>query len=163
MKEWHRRRIEKRERLKAERDHMLERQATLLSSSPEPPPAGVRMKGVVDSIIVRSVGDRTWELMEPFEWYGIIVPAGFITDFASIPRPFWSFINPAGRVKPASIPHDFLYSRQGKLDHTTLTRKRCDQIFLEIMVVIKMKWIKRHLAYRAVRIFGWISWNRREK
>lgn len=119
------------------------------------------MKGVVDDIIVKSVGSRSWELMEPFDWYGITVPEGFITDFASIPRPFWSIINPAGKIKPAALVHDYLYSKQGVLDDATMSRKSCDQTFLEIMVVIKMGWFKRMTAYRAVRLFGWIPWKKK--
>lgn len=41
----------------------------------------------------------------------IIVPAGFITDFASIPRVFWSIpgFSPSGPLAVAAILHDFAY------------------------------------------------------
>ena len=110
---------------------------------------------------VKSVGDTTWVLLEDFEWHGIIVPCGFTTDFASIPRPFWSFINPAGRIKPAALVHDFLYSKQGILTDRTLTRIECDNEFLKIMKVIGMGWFKRQAAYQSVKWFGWIAWNKK--
>jgi len=119
------------------------------------------MKGVIDDILVKSVGDNTWELLEPFEWYGIVVPKGFITDWASIPRLFWGIINPAGQIKAAALTHDYLYSKRGKLyAQPPRTRKQCDQIFLNIMVAVGMSWFKRTMAYTAVRAFGWIAWNK---
>ena len=119
------------------------------------------MKGVIDDILVKSVGDTVWELLEDFEWHGIVVPAGFVTDFASIPRPLWSFINPVGRIKAAAIVHDYLYYKQGILVDRDLTRKECDKEFLKIMRVLKMMWIKRQSAYWALRWFGWIAWNKK--
>ena len=39
----------------------------------------------------------------------IVVPAGFVTDFASTPRALWSVIPPTGRYQLAAVVHDFLY------------------------------------------------------
>lgn len=41
-----------------------------------------------------------------------IIPAGYITDFASVPRFLFWFIPPQGRSANASILHDFLYDSQ---------------------------------------------------
>lgn len=124
-----------------------------------------KMKGVVDDIIVKAVGDDRWQLMEPFDWYGITVPAGFITDFASIPRPFRNWINPVGRIKPAALVHDYLYHLKGHYIDATDTefnysRKAVDDIFLAIMKRVGVSWTKRRAAYTAVRLFGWHWWNR---
>lgn len=43
----------------------------------------------------------------------IIVPAGFVTDFASTPRALWSVLPPTGRYQLAAVVHDFLYWDQG--------------------------------------------------
>lgn len=118
------------------------------------------MKGVIDHIDVRATWDNKWKLLEPFDWYGITVPAGFVTDFASIPRPFWFFINPVGRIKPAAIVHDYLYHLRGEYELERFTRKEVDQIFLEIMKRVGMPFLKRQAAYRAVRAFGWMYWNK---
>src|SRR5262245_60709692 len=40
------------------------------------------------------------------------VPAGFVTDFASIPRAFWSLLRPDGRYTHPAIVHDYLYWTQ---------------------------------------------------
>lgn len=37
----------------------------------------------------------------------IVVPAGFVTDFASTPRALWSVIPPTGRYQLAAVVHDF--------------------------------------------------------
>jgi len=56
-----------------------------------------------------------WRVLEqPFSflsfWHGeITVPAGFDTDYASIPRIFWPIYPPDGEYAPAAILHDFLY------------------------------------------------------
>jgi len=122
------------------------------------------MKGVIDDIQVKPVGDITWELLEDFEWHGLVVPKGFITDWASIPRPFWSIINPAGRIKSASLVHDYAYSVKGVFpNYPRHTRRQCDGIFMDIMIVVGMSWFKRTMAYQAVRIFGWIAWNNSPK
>src|SRR5438132_13707846 len=39
----------------------------------------------------------------------IVVPAGFVTDFASTPRAIWAVLPPTGRYQMAAIVHDFLY------------------------------------------------------
>ena len=121
------------------------------------------MKGVVDEINVGAYGRDQWKLLDDFDWYGITVPEGFITDFASIPTAFRWYINPVGIIRPAALVHDYLYSKIGKVNKQEYTRKACDEIFLSIMERIKMKWFKRMSAYRAVRIGGWVGWNRRKK
>ena len=45
----------------------------------------------------------------------ITVPAGFVTDLASIPRLVWSFYPPDGPWVKAAIIHDFLYDTQGRV------------------------------------------------
>ena len=108
-------------------------------------------------LIVEQIDGNNWRIVEEFEYCigskdsgdVITVPKGFITDFASIPRPFWSIIgHPAGKYGKAAVIHDYLY-RNG-----IGTRKKADQIFLEGMKVLKVNVIKRNIMYYAVRIFG---------
>jgi hypothetical protein len=82
---------------------------------------------------------------------GVIgVPAGFITDGASIPEMFWSILSPFGPWFHAALFHDWGYSR----NNTTLTRAEVDAIFKELMFNIGVPWLKRETIYRAVRLFG---------
>lgn len=55
-----------------------------------------------------------WEVTEDCEVTNItgekfIIEAGYISNFASVPRVFWSIIPPHGRSANASIVHDYMY------------------------------------------------------
>lgn len=126
------------------------------------------MKRVLDDIITKALPDgKKYLLLDDFKYHVgsdnsneiIVVPNGFVTDFASVPRFAWSIVPPTGKIKPAALVHDYLYSKRGKYaPNQRYTRKKCDKIFLEIMNVVGMNWFERHTAYRAVRMFGWIPW-----
>jgi len=105
---------------------------------------------------------KHWTLEEDFEYYTdllgnriyITVPSGFITDFASIPKIFHSFIEDKDKYNKAAVVHDWLYNSR------IYDRKTADKIFLEAMTVLNIHPIKRHIFYFAVRLFGWIRWRR---
>lgn len=106
------------------------------------------------------------------QWLEITVPAGFVTDFASIPRLFWRILPPWGSYNRAAVVHDFLYHT-----HYT-TRAEADLIFLWLMKELDelrdeqeakqqrklrrvRRWARkrrRQIMYRAVRWFGGRSW-----
>jgi hypothetical protein len=104
-------------------------------------------------LIVKFLDGRMWELVENFEYHRecgeiITIPAGFKFDFASIPRIFWGWIgSPTGEYGPAALVHDFLLSDE------SYPKSKADKIFLEVMEVLKVNFIKRHVMYYAVRIF----------
>jgi len=104
---------------------------------------------------------RRARLARPFtitvDGYKIKIPAGFETDFASVPRIFWRIIPPWGKYSKAAVIHDYLYSTQ------EVTRLRADKIFLSLMVELKVKKWKRRVMYRAVRMFGWHPWNKHKE
>lgn len=102
---------------------------------------------------------RRFRLLAPFavkithdgETHSIVVPAGFESDLASVPRPFWSWIPPYGRYLWASIVHDFLYmlgSRSG------ITRKQADQVFHQMMLHAGVSKWRASIMYSAVRVGG---------
>ena len=103
---------------------------------------------------------RTWVLLEPFQYDvgaersgdSVVVPALFMTDFASIPRPLWSILPQWGRYGNAAVVHDFGYWTQ------TRPRAQVDRIFLEGMQVLGVGTVTRHIIYWAVRGFGWLAW-----
>ena len=86
----------------------------------------------------------------------IEVPVGFVSDGASIPKIFWFIVGSplTGKYRGAAILHDYLYYS------TRYPRKRCDEIFLEAMTVLKVNKVKRTIIFWAVRIFGDIAWDR---
>ena len=82
----------------------------------------------------------------------IRIPAGFLTDLASIPPPARWLIPKLGKHAQAAVIHDFMYRIH------LYDRKKCDKIFLEAMKVLKVPLWKRMVMYRAVRMFGGLSW-----
>ena len=85
----------------------------------------------------------------------IVVPTGYVTDFASVPRLFWRVEPPFGIAAPAAVVHDYLYSTGGLGRYT---RRQADEIFREALAVLGVGMIKRNLLFAAVRIGGGSGW-----
>lgn len=87
----------------------------------------------------------------------ITIPAGYITDLASIPKAFRWFMHPASKyIRAASLPHDYIYTHLYK----EFTKLEADQILREAMghVVCPAPMWKRNIVYLAVRIGGKGNW-----
>mgnify|MGYP003393857503 CR=1 FL=1 len=114
------------------------------------------MSTFTDPLTVTKIDARHWKVSRDFRYYVgqedssdcIDVPEGFVTDFASVPRPFWIIFPPDGQYTQAAVLHDFLYSEKKR------KRAECDRIFLEAMTVLNVPPWKRWVMYLAVRIFG---------
>lgn len=134
------------------------------------------------------INDKEYYLLQEFshEWswghdsFKVIVPEEFITDLASIPKPFWSLLGlkPDGLYRDAAIVHDYLYAFRGlppknrlktlkvSIDGgasfvgatSPLSRKECDKIFLEMMEGAGVDGWKAKVMHRAVRLFGEGPW-----
>jgi len=78
----------------------------------------------------------------------IEVPAGFKTDFASVPRLFWRIIPPWGAYSPAAVVHDYLYTTG------LVSRAEADRIFHELMKRLGVSVWMRNSMYWAVRMAG---------
>lgn len=110
-----------------------------------------------EELLVESFQDR-WVLKRPFVFYyekpdgsriDLVVPEGFVTDFASTPKFLYPWFPPIGIYNKAAMVHDFLYS-----ESTPITRAEADKFFLQAMEVLKVPAWKRRLMYFAVRLFG---------
>ena len=77
-----------------------------------------------------------------------VVPCGFISDFASIPRVFWPLVgHPADhKWREQSVLHDYL-CRSG-----IIPRKLADQIWYDTLRDAGMGYIMAQTLYLAVRI-----------
>lgn len=95
----------------------------------------------------------------------IEVPAGFETDFASIPRLLWTVIPPRGRFNRPAIVHDFLYQYAPSDPRTkqSCTRERADQILREACENCDDRVTQRSAIYAGVRLGGWVPWRRYRK
>lgn len=109
------------------------------------------------------IGERIRKFIAPFEYNNppvkIIIPIGFKSDGASIPRLAWSIIGSpwTGKYKYAVVIHDYLTATQ------TTTRREADRIFLDAMKVLNVSRWKRRVIWLAVRLFGWSTWRKHKK
>ena len=109
---------------------------------------------------------QKWKILENFIFYRgsindndvYLVPRGFITDGASVPRQLWSIMPPVGaKYSKAAVIHDMLYATE------MVTRAEADKIFLEAMKVLKVSKWKRWSMYLAVRAAGWRVWQKHDR
>jgi hypothetical protein len=118
------------------------------------------MSEYLSPLIVRELDDKIWELTADFlyksDLYGgvIKIPAGFPTDFASVPRiiPIAYALLGDRAHRPAAI-HDWLYACQA------LPRELADKIIKEAMALERISPFIKYPIYWGVKIGGQGSWN----
>lgn len=87
----------------------------------------------------------------------ICVPAGFETDFASVPRVPIAYTAFGDRAHRESVIHDWLYF------NGEVSRATADKVFLEAMKARGKKLWIRTAMYWGVRMGGWAAWNAHRK
>ena len=106
--------------------------------------------------------DKKIQTLEPFPYYlthnpfykEIVVPKGFISDLASIPRVMTPFIPKLGKYNKAAILHDYLYDVMSEEFYIMISREDADNIFLESMGILGVKKHRAKLLYLGVHLFG---------
>lgn len=88
------------------------------------------------------------------------LPAGLITDGASVPRVFWSFFPPDGLYRAATVLHDWLYAHRGILCKCcpAYSRRQSDALMLELSRLHRAR--GAGLMHAVVRMFGGRPWRR---
>jgi Protein of unknown function (DUF1353) len=81
----------------------------------------------------------------------LTIPAGWKTDFASIPRPFWALLPPTGQYGLAAVVHDWLWNHPALDSGKTLSAAEVDSIFLDAMAELNVPRLTRYTMYGAVR------------
>jgi len=113
-----------------------------------------------DPLDNRHLGGRYHRLLADYRafWDGgaLTVPAGFVHDFASIPRAVRSVIPQMGDQNGPAVIHDYTYR------HHWAPRADCDALFLAGMKLKGVNWLRRNIIYAAVRGGGWVTWNKRK-
>lgn len=110
----------------------------------------------------------TWELSLPLIWTGskgdtFTVPAGFVTDFATVPRFLHWLILPYGAYTRAAVLHDWLLTelaawsiayRSGPRvgEQPPADSRDTDGIFRKVMEELGVPWAKRWMMWAAVRV-----------
>lgn len=108
--------------------------------------------GEDEPLTVEEVDDEHWKLMRPLRYVGnketFVIPVGFTTNFASVPRPFQWLIPRSGRYTKAAVLHDYLWrlANEGRFN-------RCDAdgIFRRAMWELGVSFARRWLMWAAVR------------
>lgn len=96
----------------------------------------------------------THRLEKPLVYYSellqreVTVPAGFVTDYASVPRLPLAYLITGGKGKRAACLHDWLYSG------AAADRKSADRVFAEALRACGYGIVTEGLMYAGVRIGG---------
>ena len=113
------------------------------------------------------VDGNVWMVFE--DWHvsingrSFVVPKGFVTDGASIPRLLWRICGHPMTTRrfPIALLHDWLYSEEG-YKATGLTRKEADLIYYYGLRDLGFGVGSALVEYEMVRIFGGSHWEGRE-
>lgn len=108
-----------------------------------------RLQWVLTEPVIYEVGHKgSGEFIE--------APAGFVTDYSSVPRMFYRLEPPGGPSAKAAVIHDVLYATEGLGGR--YTRKQADDIFKEALGVLGVSGWKRGLMWSGVRVGGSRGW-----
>lgn len=109
------------------------------------------------------LGKDHWRILTPFSYRidaerHVSVPAGYLTDGASVPQLFWNMIPPWGKYGQAAVVHDLLCEylqvvRNGRPER--ISRAYCDSVLNEAMVSLRVPDAKRLTIYGAVCLYRW--------
>ena len=81
----------------------------------------------------------------------LVIPAGYVTDMATVPKIFWPITPPTGQDEVAFIIHDYLYENHKNLGYS---RRFCDRQLRLFQEKYGSGKLRSFLMYSAVRLFG---------
>ena len=108
---------------------------------------------------VEELDDTHWKLLAEFVYDSdvaharIVVPAGFITDFASVPRVPVAFWLTGDTAHMAAVVHDYLYTT------AIFPKTIADSVFYEAMRVTGIPVWRAYLMYLGVKYGGQMAWD----
>jgi hypothetical protein len=117
----------------------------------------------VGTLLLTRFVERIYALMKPIGWKPgpqqdqslphVQVPMGFVTDFASVPRLFWTALPPDGDYTYAAILHDYLYWNQAT-DKAT-----ADLVLKAAMEDFGVSAAQAFAVYNGVKVGGQSAWD----
>lgn len=140
------------------------------------------MAEFLSNLNIEMVGDCTWRLTSPLAYQSdlvgrIVVPNGFVTDLASVPRVPIVYLSWGDRAHREAVVHDYLYCADCPV---VVDRDTADSVFLEailhrlelVYLTPKQSWLKQivqkakvnaiaYPMYWGVRLGGWACWKKR--
>lgn len=123
------------------------------------------MPGFLSPLTLEYIDGHTWRVTQEFSYHVgafdgpdfVRIPAGELTDFASVPRVLWPLLPPTGSYGKAAVVHDYLY-RTRRVDSIGgsryINRSKADRIFREAMEVLHVSRMTRWMMYLGVRTGG---------
>jgi len=102
-------------------------------------------------ILLQPLKSHKFKVAKPFTFRGIMIPKGFVTDGASVPRVFWSLF-PPNRTDylPCAIVHDYLCDLR--------EFRKADECFLECLKHLKVSKFTTYTMFIAVRLYHMIKY-----
>lgn len=100
-----------------------------------------------------------WRLAQPLVYDSdvadrvFVVPVGFVTDLASVPRIPIAYLLAGGTSSVAAVVHDFLYTSH------PVDRVTADAVLKEASAVTGVPAWRRAIMRAAVRVFGGSHWD----
>ena len=104
-------------------------------------------------------GRGSWRLIAPLVFESAVagrtleVPAGFVTDFESVPRVPIVFDELGDRAAEAAAVHDWLYASH------LVDRETADKLLREAAIETGVTVTQAQLIYLGVRVFGASHWD----
>ncbi|QVD49375.1 hypothetical protein LUCX_305 [Xanthomonas phage vB_XciM_LucasX] len=122
-----------------------------------------------DPVASELLGGSYYKIKRSFRYYKSekqsniwgYVPAGFLSDGASVPKPLWWLVPPWGNYGQAAVLHDILCETKTMYKDDVpyqISRKEADFIFLDAMDAAGVKWYLRYAMFVAVRLWGLLGW-----
>lgn len=117
----------------------------------------------LQAVLVR-VGE--WALSHRLVWQDsdgkvsstIVVPAHFVTDYASVPKCLRDLLVDADESKRPFVLHDWLYCSNKR---GSMTRAEADALLRKAMVEDGHGKLKALTYYTGVRVGGWMYWQKK--
>lgn len=109
--------------------------------------------------LVAEKDGKVWTVMQPLIYLSdvaqrvFVVPEGFVSDLASVPRLPLMFLLAGGTADQAAVVHDRLYFTG------ELPREKADAVFKEAALVSGEPAWRVNLMYAGIRLGGWMAWN----
>ena len=129
-------------------------------------------KGFWTAIMLWFFGTRHWEITKDFHYSlngeKFIIPKGFKFDGASVPKFLAQFLSPVGLLLIGGLIHDYGYKyetllRKDKTTNGIRSQQWMDKTFRDINIEVNGFYFLNYLAYWALRLGGWVAWNKHRK
>lgn len=123
------------------------------------------MERFPDELDLRKAAGGLWRLLSPFVYRSdrlgaIAVPAGFMTDLASVPWFARWYVSRDGDHTKAAIVHDWLYAFASARTWPDVSRLDADLVFLEALRALGVREGMALVLFCSVRIGGGRSFRR---